>query len=45
MKPLRNQLLIFGMLTMLGFGFAQSAVDNYGANGITIATAYEIPFG
>ncbi|HRQ09911.1 MAG: ectoine/hydroxyectoine ABC transporter substrate-binding protein EhuB [Trueperaceae bacterium] len=45
MKILRTPLLIVGMLAMLGFGFAQSTVDDYKANGITIATANEIPYG
>lgn len=43
-RALRNGLLLVAM-TALSFGFAQSAVEDFQQNGITIATANEIPYG
>lgn len=44
---LRNRLLTAGLVAALGlgFGFAQSSVERHQQNGITIATANEIPYG
>ncbi len=43
-RALRNGLLLVATAA-LNFGFAQSAVEDFQQNGITIATANEIPYG
>ncbi len=43
-RALRNGLLLVATAA-LSFGFAQSAVEDFQQNGITIATANEIPYG
>ena len=43
-RALRNGLLLVAAAA-LSFGFAQSAVEDFQQNGITIATANEIPYG
>ncbi len=44
MKVIRT-LLALALVAALGFGFAQASVEKYQKDGITLATANEIPYG